>query len=180
MEAISRIVRSAFCAYAQEQTPPAACVFADGVAKGRTASESKLGIRTGVRSNWAGLGYWARSQCGGTRPHCGPPVRYNLRTALRDKTLPHGGNRPHEIDRTLFGSAPRAPPLAPKMPPSERILASAAALCHKDSGTFASAAMLVASFRSTTTRRPRTRARSSMPWHPGSSARATSDAQKPY
>jgi len=30
MEAISRIVRSAFCAYAQEQTPQAACVFADG------------------------------------------------------------------------------------------------------------------------------------------------------
>jgi hypothetical protein len=39
--------------------------------------------RKGVRSNWAGLGYWARSQCGGTRPHCGPPVRC-LRTALRD------------------------------------------------------------------------------------------------
>ena len=66
--------------------------------------------RKGVRSNWAGPGYWARSQCGGTRPHCGPPVRY-LRIALRDKTLPHcGGKRPHcgknrpqcgvKIDRT--------------------------------------------------------------------------------
>jgi hypothetical protein len=71
---------------------------------------SLIGDRKGVRSNWAGLGYWARSQCGGTRPHCGPPVRY-LRIALRDKTLPHcGGKRPHcgknrpqcgvKIDRT--------------------------------------------------------------------------------
>ena len=70
----------------------------------------KKSCRKGVRSNWAGPGYWARSQCGGTRPHCGPPVRY-LRIALRDKTLPHcGGKRPHcgknrpqcgvKIDRT--------------------------------------------------------------------------------
>jgi hypothetical protein len=30
--------------------------------------------RMGVRSNWAGLGYWARSQCGGTRPHIAVPL----------------------------------------------------------------------------------------------------------
>jgi hypothetical protein len=58
--------------------------------------------RKGFPSNWAGLGYWARSQWGGTRPQCVPPVRC-FRTALRDKTLPHtrtaGGN-----DRTAVVS----------------------------------------------------------------------------
>ena len=52
--------------------------------------------RKGFPSNWAGLGYWARSQCGGTRPQCGPPVRcFRPALGVDIKTLPHcGGKRP--------------------------------------------------------------------------------------
>ena len=68
------------------------------------------GFEATVRGSATGYRVLGEVAVRGTRPHCGPPVRY-LRIALRDKTLPHcGGKRPHcgknrpqcgvKIDRT--------------------------------------------------------------------------------
>jgi hypothetical protein len=85
----------------RERSPAASLQYVKASTRHKRARDS---TRKGVRSNWAGLGYWAsrtaRHLCGLNRPHCS--------CALRGETNAVRGNRAQcgvKIDRTAFFSS---------------------------------------------------------------------------